>query len=328
MRKRRLGNSDMELTALGFGAWAIGGGGWAFAWGSQDDTRSIEALQRALDSGINWIDTAAVYGLGHSEEVVARALRGRDKRPYVFTKCGMVWDEQGKVRRVLKADSVRRECEASLKRLNVEAIDLYQVHWPVQSASELEEGWTELAKLQEEGKVRWLGVSNFNVSQLQQAQRIAKVTSLQPKYSLIHRDIEDELLPYCQREGIGVIAYSPMGSGLLTGAMTRERIQGMPEDDWRRTDADFQEPKLSHHLTLVERMRNVGKRHGRSPAEVAVAWVLREPAVTAAIVGGRSAKQVDGFIHASDFRLTSEEVREVEEVLGSGSAMAPGGIYT
>ncbi|RKG88383.1 aldo/keto reductase [Corallococcus sp. CA049B] len=327
MQKRRLGNSDMELTALGFGAWAIGGGGWAFAWGAQDDAQSIEAIQRALDSGINWIDTAAVYGLGHSEDVVARALKGRDKRPYVFTKCGMVWDDQGKVSRRLSADSVRKECEASLRRLKVDAIDLYQVHWPVEDGAELEEGWTALAELQRQGKVRWLGVSNFNVSQLEQVRRIAPVTSLQPPYSLIHRDIEDDLLPYCQTQGIGVIVYSPMASGLLTGAMTRERILAMPDDDWRRGSEDFQEPKLSHHLSLVERMREVGARHGRSPAEVALAWTLRGPAVTAAIVGARSAKQVEGFIQAGDFRLTSEEVREVEEVLGSGSAMAPGGIY-
>ncbi|NOJ94531.1 aldo/keto reductase [Corallococcus coralloides] len=327
MQKRRLGNSDMELTALGFGAWAIGGGGWAFAWGAQDDAQSIEAIQRALDSGINWIDTAAVYGLGHSEDVVARALKGRDKRPYVFTKCGMVWDDQGKVSRRLSADSVRKECEASLRRLKVDAIDLYQVHWPVEDGAELDEGWTALAELQRQGKVRWLGVSNFNVSQLEQVRRIAPVTSLQPPYSLIHRDIEDDLLPYCQTQGIGVIVYSPMASGLLTGAMTRERILAMPDDDWRRGSEDFQEPKLSHHLSLVERMREVGARHGRSPAEVALAWTLRGPAVTAAIVGARSAKQVEGFIQAGDFRLTSEEVREVEEVLGSGSAMAPGGIY-
>ncbi|NBD12824.1 MULTISPECIES: aldo/keto reductase [Corallococcus] len=327
MQKRRLGNSDMDLTPLGFGAWAIGGGGWAFAWGSQDDARSIEAIQRALDSGINWIDTAAVYGLGHSEEVVAKALQGRDRRPYVFTKCAMVWNDQGDVSRAFNAESVRKECEASLRRLKVDAIDLYQVHWPVDSTAELEEGWTALAELQRQGKVRWLGVSNFNVSQLQQVQKIAKVTSLQPPYSLIHRDIEDDLLPYCQQQGIGVIVYSPMASGLLTGAMTRGRIQQMPDDDWRRRSPDFQEPKLSHHLALVERMREVGARHGRSPAEVAIAWVLRDPAVTAAIVGARSAKQVDGFIHAADLRLTSEEVREVEEALGSGSAMAPGGIY-
>jgi aryl-alcohol dehydrogenase-like predicted oxidoreductase len=327
MQKRRLGNSDMELTALGFGAWAIGGGGWAFAWGAQDDAQSIEAIQRALDSGINWIDTAAVYGLGHSEEIVAKALKGRDTRPYVFTKCGMVWDDGGKVSRRLKADSVRRECEASLRRLKVDAIDLYQVHWPVEAGAELEEGWTALAELQRQGKVRWLGVSNFNVSQLERVRRIAPVTSLQPPYSLIHRDIEDELLPYCQTQGMGVIVYSPMASGLLTGAMTRERILAMPDDDWRRDSADFQEPKLSHHLSLVERMREVGARHGRSPAEVALAWTLRDPDVTAAIVGARSGTQVDGFIHAGDFRLSSEEVREVEEVLGSGSAMAPGGIY-
>ncbi|RYZ40993.1 MAG: aldo/keto reductase [Myxococcaceae bacterium] len=319
MQKRRLGNSDMDLTALGFGAWAIGGGGWAFAWGAQDDAQSIQAIQRALDSGINWIDTAAVYGLGHSEEIVAKALKGRDKRPYVFTKCSMVWDDRGNVSRVLKADSVRRECEASLRRLNVDAIDLYQVHWPVGSAAEIEEGWTALAELQRQGKVRWLGVSNFNVSQLERVQRIAPVTSLQPPYSLIHRDVEKDLLPFCEKNGIGVIVYSPMASGLLTGAMTRERIQGMPDDDWRRRSPDFQEPRLSRHLALVERMREVGARHGRSPAEVALAWVLRHPAVTAAIVGARSGKQVDGFIQAGDFRLTSKEVRELEDALGAAS---------
>jgi aryl-alcohol dehydrogenase-like predicted oxidoreductase len=329
MRKRRLGNSDMDLTALGFGAWAIGGGGWAFAWGAQDDSRSIEAIQRALDSGINWIDTAAVYGLGHSEEVVARALKGRDRRPYVFTKCAMVWDDQGKVSKAMRAESLRRECEASLRRLDVDAIDLYQVHWPVASNEELEEGWAELAKLRQEGKVRWLGVSNFSVEQVRRVQRIAPVTSVQPPYSLIRRGIEHDLLPFCEERDIGVLVYSPMASGLLTGAMTRERIQAMPDDDWRRRDADFQEPKLTHHLMLVERLREVGARHGRSPAEVALAWVLRHPAVTAAIVGARSGKQVDGFIHAGDFRLTSEEVREVEEALAAGSAMsAQGGVYT
>ncbi|RKH46449.1 aldo/keto reductase [Corallococcus llansteffanensis] len=319
MQKRRLGNSDLDVTVLGFGAGAIGGAGGAFAWGAQDDAQSIEAIQRALDSGINWIDTAAVYGLGHSEEVVAEALKGRSPRPYVFTQCGMTWDGRGNVRRVLKADSVRRECEASLRRLKVDAIDLYQVHWPVESTAELEEGWTALAELQRQGKVRWLGASNFNVSQLERVRRIAPVTSLQPPYSLIRRDIEQDVLPYCQQQGMGVIVYSPMASGLLTGAMTRERIQAMPDDDWRRRSPDFQEPKLSHHLALVERMRGLGERHGCSVAEVAIAWVLRHPAVTAAIVGARNGKQVDGFIQARHFRLSSEEVRELEDALHGGA---------
>ena len=319
MQQRRLGHSDLDLTVLGFGAWAMGGGGQAFAWGAQDDAQSIEALQRALDSGINWIDTAAVYGLGHLEAVVAKALKGRTRRPYVFTKCGMVWNDRGDVHRVLKASSVRRECEASLRRLKVDAIDLYQVHWPVDSTAELEEGWTALAELRRQGKVRWLGVCNFNVSQLKQVQRIAPVTSLQPPYSLIHRDIEQDLLPYCQQQGIGVIVYSPMASGLLTGAMTRKRILEMPDEDWRRRSPDFQEPKLSQHLALVERMRGVGVRHGRSPAEVAIAWVLRHPAVTAAIVGARNGRQVDDFIQAGDFQLTRNELRELEDALHGGA---------
>ncbi|WP_426734420.1 aldo/keto reductase [Myxococcus faecalis] len=313
MRTRKLGSSDLDITPLGFGAWAIGGGGWQFGWGSQDDAKSIEAIRRALDSGINWIDTAAVYGLGHSEEVVARALEGRGQRPYVFTKCGMVWDAQGRISKVLKADSVRRECEASLRRLKVDAIDLYQFHWPVESLEEIEEGWKAMEALKREGKIRWAGVSNFDAKQLERIRGLAPPTSLQPPYSLIHRDIEKDTLPFCEQHGIGVIAYSPMASGLLTGAMTRERVAGFPQDDWRRKSSDFQEPKLTRNLELVELLRKVGQRHGRSPAEVAIAWTLRTPVVTGAIVGARSAEQVDGFIQAGDFRLTTDEVREIED---------------
>ncbi|MCK8499798.1 aldo/keto reductase [Myxococcus fulvus] len=313
MRTRKLGSSDLDITPLGFGAWAIGGGGWQFGWGSQDDAKSIEAIRRALDSGINWIDTAAVYGLGHSEEVVARALEGRSQRPYVFTKCGMVWDAQGRISKVLKADSVRRECEASLRRLKVDAIDLYQFHWPVESLEEIEEGWKAMEALKREGKIRWAGVSNFDAKQLERIRGIAPPTSLQPPYSLIHRDIEKDTLPFCEQHGIGVIAYSPMASGLLTGAMTRERVAAFPQDDWRRKSSDFQEPKLTRNLELVELLRKVGQRHGRSPAEVAIAWTLRDPVVTGAIVGARSAEQVDGFIQAGDFRLTADEVREIED---------------
>ncbi|RKH11810.1 aldo/keto reductase [Corallococcus sp. CA053C] len=319
MQQRRLGNSDLDVTVLGFGAWALGGGGRAFAWGAQDDAQSIEAIQRALDSGINWIDTAAVYGLGHLEAVVAKALKGRTQRPYVFTKCGMVWDDRGDVHRVLKANSVRRECEASLRRLKVDAIDLYRLHWPVDSTAEMEEGWTALAELQRQGKVRWLGVSHFNVSQLRQVQRIAPVTSLQSPYSLIQRDIEQDVLPFCQQNNIGVIVSSSLASGLLTGAMAREHIRGLPDDDWRRYSPGFQEPRLSHHLALVERMRGLGERHGCSTAEVAIAWVLRHPAVTAAIVDARNGKQVDGLIHAGDFRLTPKELRELEDALHGGA---------
>jgi aryl-alcohol dehydrogenase-like predicted oxidoreductase len=314
METRTLGNSDLHITRVGYGAWAIGGSGWQFAWGSQDDNQSIAAIHRALELGVNWIDTAAVYGLGHSEEVVGRALKEwRGPRPYIFTKCGLREDTNGEVRKVLTSDSVRGEVEGSLRRLSVDVIDLYQIHWPPDPDSpQLEEGWSTLADLKREGKVRWIGVSNFNVGQLQRAQAIAPVTSLQPRYSLVHRDIENEILPYCLREGIGVIVYSPMASGLLTGAMTRERAASLPEDDWRRGHPDFTEPNLSHHLALVERMREVARRHNRSVGEVAIAWTLRHPAVTGAIVGARNARQAEGVMRAGDLRLTEEEVNEIE----------------
>ncbi len=244
MQTRKLGNSDLHITPVGYGAWAIGGSGWQFAWGSQDDNESIAAIHRALELGVNWIDTAAVYGLGHSEEVVARALKSwSGPRPYVFTKCALRWNESGQVRKVLSAGSIRREVEESLRRLALDVIDLYQIHWPPDpDSSELEEGWTTMADLKREGKVRWIGVSNFNVAQLRRASAIAPVTSLQPPYSLVHREVESEILPYCEREGIGVIVYSPMASGLLTGAMTRERIAKLPTDDWRKGHTDFREP--------------------------------------------------------------------------------------
>lgn len=317
MEMRRLGNSDLDITRVGFGAWAIGGSGWEYAWGAQDDAASIEAIHRALELGVNWIDTAAAYGLGHSEEVVAEALAGwSGRRPYVFTKCGLRWDGAGRVSRVLTAASVREECEASLRRLKVESIDLYQIHWPTDRIEDIDEGWGEMAHLQQEGKVRWIGVSNFDVEQLRRAQAIAPVTSLQPPYSLIRREIEPEILPYCREQGIGVIVYSPMASGLLTGAMTRERAASLPDDDWRKRDADFQEPALSRHLALVERLRVVGARQGRSPGEVAIAWTLQNPAVTAAIVGARSAGQVEGVMGAAGLALRPEEVREIEGTAG------------
>jgi len=314
MEMRKLGNSNLHITRVGYGAWAIGGSGWQFAWGSQDDNESIAAIHRALELGVNWIDTAAVYGLGHSEEVVGRALKEwRGSRPYVFTKCGLRGNATGEVQKVLSNDSIRVEVEDSLRRLSVDAIDLYQIHWPPDpDSAELEEGWSTLADLKREGKVRWIGVSNFNVRQLQRAQAIAPVTSLQPRYSLMHREIENEILPYCLSEGIGVIVYSPMASGLLTGRMTRERAARLPKDDWRRGHPDFTEPNLSHNLALVERTREIAKGRNRSVGEVAIAWTLSHSAVTGAIVGARSARQAEGVMCAAELRLTEDEVIEIE----------------
>jgi aryl-alcohol dehydrogenase-like predicted oxidoreductase len=321
MQTRKLGNSDLNITRIGFGAWAIGGGGWEFGWGNQEDNDSIAAIKRALELGVNWIDTAAVYGTGHSEEVVAKALaEWKGARPYVFTKCSMVWDEQRKVRTEYGADSIRRECEASLRRLRISEIDLYQMHWPpADNGAGLEEAWQTMATLRKEGKVRWIGVSNFNVEQLKRAEKIAPVTSLQPPYSLIRRQIEAEILPYCEKRGIGVISYSPMASGLLTGAMTRERAAALPENDFRSRSAEFNEPRLSKNIELVERLRQVGQRLGRSPGEVAIAWVLRHPAITGVIVGARNAKQVEGVMRAADLKLTEQDIAEIE-----GAAVAAG----
>ncbi len=311
MQKKRLGNSDLELTPIGVGAWAMGGGGWAFAWGPQDDNESIEAIHTALDGGVNWIDTAAVYGLGHSEEVVARALDGRSNRPYVFTKCERTWNENREIKPSLKADSIRKECEASLRRLKVDTIDLYQIHWP-QPEEDIEEGWGALAKLKEEGKVRWIGVSNFDARQMERIAKIAPITSLQPPYSAVSPEIEAETLPYCRQHNIGVIVYSPMKSGLLTGKMTRERVNAFPADDFRRKALAFQEPNLTRNLALQDLMQRIGAGHGRSAGEVAIAWVLRNPAVTAAIVGMRSAAQAHGVLGALEFRLSESEIAEID----------------
>lgn len=306
---KRLGNSDMNLTAVGFGAWAIGGGNWQYAWGAQDDNDSIEAILRALDAGVNWIDTAAVYGLGHSEEVVGRALKRTTTKPYIFTKCAMIWDKDNKITRSLK--HIPEECEGSLKRLGVNTIDLYQIHWPLPD-EELEEGWSAMADLQREGKVRWIGVSNFSVPQMERANRIAPVTSLQPPYSMINRSSGSEILPWCAQHGIGVINYSPMMSGLLTGAMTKERVAAMPDDDFRKRTKNFQEPNLSRNLELAELLKEIGSRHNVSAGVVAIAWTLHNPAITAAIVGGRSARQVDDVLPAATFRLSEEEFSEIE----------------
>ncbi len=316
MQKVRFGKTELEITPVGFGAWAIGGGGWAAAWGPQDDDEAVGAIRRAVELGINWVDTAAVYGLGHSEELVARALKNVPEadRPYVFTKCSLVWDEDGDISNVLKKGSVKRECEKSLGRLQVDVIDLYQIHWP-RPDEEIEEGWEALAELKDEGKVRHIGVSNFDEGQMGRADAIAPVETLQPPYNMLRRDVEDEILPYARENDIGVIVYSPMASGLLTGKMTRERVENMPSDDWRRNNEQFNDPKLSKNLELVERLREIGQRHDKSPAEVAIAWTLRHPAVSAAIVGGRRPDQVDGIVGAADFRLSEDEIGEIEAAL-------------
>ena len=311
MQTRQLGKTDLYITPVGFGTWAVGGGQWAGGWGPQDDQQSIAAINRALDLGMNWIDTAPAYGLGRAEQVVARALKGRSERPYIFTKCAIRWHPDRSLYNSLTARSVREEVENSLRRLETDVIDLYQIHWP-DPEPEIEEGWATLAELKQEGKVRFIGVSNFNVEQMRRVAAIAPIDTLQPPYSLIKRDIEQEILPFAERQRIGVIVYSPMMSGLLTGKMTRERVANFPEDDWRRNDPEFQEPRLSQNLELVERLRAIGERHGRSPGEVAIAWALRHPAVTGAIVGGRRPEQVDGIIGAAEFRLSEAEVAEIE----------------
>ena len=312
LETKRLGDSDLDLTKIGFGAWAIGGGDWQFAWGPQDDNDSVEAIHRAVDLGINWIDTAAVYGLGHSEEIVGKALKGASAKPYVFTKCAMVWDETREIKRSMK--EIRREVEESLKRLQVEAIDLYQIHWPVPN-EEIEEGWATMAELKREGKVRWIGVSNFSVAQMERAMKIAPITSLQPPYSMINRSIEAEILPFCEKNGIGVINYAPMHSGLLTGAMTRERVAAFPANDFRKNAKNYQEPQLTRNLEIASFLAEIGARHDVSAGVVAIAWTLAKPGITAAIVGGRSAKQVDGVIAAAAFRLTASEVTEINSYL-------------
>ena len=314
MQTRQFGNSDMQITRLGLGTWAIGGGGWAFGWGPQDDEASIATIHRAIDLGINWIDTAAVYGLGHSEEIVAKALKGRSDRPYVFTKGSRVWNDQGEITSSLKEQSLRREVENSLHRLEVDTIDLYQLHWP-NPDPDIEEGWSTLAKLKSEGKLRYIGVSNFSVEQMERARKIAPITSLQAPYSLIKRDIEHDILPYCQEHNIGVIVYSPMMSGLLSGKMTRERIDNFPEDDWRKRNEEFQEPRLTRNFKLASLLQDIGYPYNRTTAEVAIAWTLRHPAVTGAIVGGRRPEQVEEIIGAAEFRLSESELEQIEKFL-------------
>lgn len=323
----KLGNSDLEVSSVGLGTWAIGGDG-VFGWGPQDDADSIAAIRRAVDSGINWLDTAAIYGMGHSEKVVANALEeiGNAQRPLVFTKCSLLWDEDKNITHSLKADAIRKEIEDSLRRLRVDVIDLYQIHWPVFPPGapdpDLEEGWTALAELKEEGKVRAIGVSNFDVSQMERVRPIAPISSLQPPYSMLMREIEDEILPYCEEHNIGAIVYSPMHNGMLSGTMTRERVKALPDSDWRtQVSLAFREPHLTRSLELAELLKDIGSRHGRSAGEVAIAWTLRQPAVSGAIVGARSAEQVDGFIGALEFRLSDEEISEIDANLPESIAM-------
>ena len=310
MQTKKLGNSDLAITPIGFGAWAIGGGDWQFSWGPQEDSESVAAIERAVELGVNWIDTAAIYGLGHSEEVVGRALKSVSVKPYVFTKCGMVWDGARDISKSLK--QIKRECEGSLKRLGAETIDLYQIHWPPENDdSEIDEGWAAMADLQREGKVRWIGVSNFNVEQMKRAMKIAPITSLQPPYSMINSAVDKEVLPFCKEHGIGVINYSPMVSGLLTGKMTKERVANLPADDFRRRAKQFQEPLLSRNLDLAQLLSEIGERHDVSAGVVAIAWTLHNDAITAAIVGGRSPKQVEGVLPAATFRLSEAEFAEI-----------------
>ncbi|HKN21580.1 MAG TPA: aldo/keto reductase [Terracidiphilus sp.] len=316
---RTLGNSDLHITPIGFGAWAIGGGDWQYGWGPQDDNDSIAAIHRALDLGINWIDTAAVYGLGHSEEVVGRAVKSSTHKPYIFTKCSMRWHADRSIYNSLKAASLAEEVEASLRRLQVEAVDLYQIHWP-NPDGEIEEGWEALNRMREQGKLRWIGVSNFNVDQMKRAQKIAPITSLQPPYSMLRRAIEAEVLPFAQASGIGVINYSPMLSGLLSGKMTAERIAALPLDDWRRKNVEFSEPRLSRNLRLVELLRTIGNEHGVTPGVVAVAWTLHNPAITGAIVGGRGPRQVEETAAALSFRLTDDEYESINSFLKENPA--------
>ena len=316
MRTRKLGYTDLRLTTMGLGTWAIGGGGWQWGWGPQDDAESIAALQRGLDLGINWIDTAAAYGLGRAEEVVGRAIAGRRGEVIVATKCGLVWDEGStEVYGRLTAESVRAECEASLRRLNVDVIDLYQIHWPIDE-EHLEEAWSTIADLIQEGKVRYAGVSNFSVAQLKRIQPIHPLASLQPPYSMLERGIEEELLPYCAANDIGLVIYSPMQTGLLTGKYTKERIASLPNEDWRKDrNPHFQEPALNANLALVEKLRPIAERNGRTLAQLAIAWVLRRPEVTAAIVGSRRPSQIEGTAPAGDWTLSAEDIAEIDALL-------------
>ena len=331
--RRFLGKSGIEITTVGFGSWAVGGGGWSFGWGPQDDEASIAAIRHAVSLGVNWIDTAAIYGLGHSEEVVGRAIGGipAGSRPFIFTKCGLIADRAKPYeapQRNLRPESIRRECEDSLRRLGVERIDLYQFHWPDDIGTPVEDSWGEMSKLAQEGKIRAAGVSNFNVALLERCERIRHVDSLQPPFSLIRRDAGAELIPWCAAHGTGVIVYSPMQSGLLTDGFEAGRMAKMAGDDWRRKVAEFQEPNLSRNLALRDALRPIAKRHGASVAATAVSWTLHWPGVTAAIVGARSAEQVEGWIGAGAISLSQQDLAEIAQAverLGAGTGPSRAG---
>ena len=314
MKTKKLGNTDFEITKIGLGAWAIGGAGWEFGWGKQDDENSIKAIHKAIDSGINWIDTAAVYGLGHSEEIVAKALKGMQKKPYVFTKCELRWDEKGKIYNSIKKDSVKYECEMSLKRLKVDVIDLYQIHWP-NPDSEIEEGWEAMQELKAEGKIKYAGVSNFSVEQMERIMKIAQISSLQPPYSLSHPVTEKEIIPYCEKNNIGVIVYSPMASGLLSGKMTRERIEALPDDDWRKNSPQFKEPHLTKNMQIVEKLKEIGKKYNVEAGAAAIAWTLRLNGVTAAIAGARNPEQIDLLVSAGNLILDEDDIKLLNEMI-------------
>ncbi len=313
MRTKKLGNTDLELTTVGLGTWAIGGP-WQFGWGPQDDDEAVAGILKALELGINWIDTAAIYGCGHSEELVGKALKQTSEKPIIATKCSLLWNEKREKVSCLKPESIRNECHDSLKRLGVEVIDLYQMHWP-EPEDEIEQGWQAMASLQKQGKVRYIGVSNYNVPQLKRISKVAPVASLQPPYSMIRRDVEEELLGYCAKEKIGVIAYSPMQRGILTGKFSRERVAALPADDHRKRSVEYQEPQFSINLELVEKLKPIAERNGRTLAQLAIAWVLRREEVTAAIVGARRPSQIVETAAAGDWILSQEDIDEIEKLL-------------
>ncbi|HEX8362559.1 MAG TPA: aldo/keto reductase [Longimicrobium sp.] len=329
LASRRLGRDGPEITRVGFGAWAVGGGGWSFGWGPQDDEDSLRAMRHAVERGVNWIDTAAVYGLGHSEEVVGRLLRdyGADDRPLVFTKCGLVWDENDPMKppqRNLQPASVRRECEASLRRLGVERIDLYQFHWPDETGTPVEDSWGEMQRLVEEGKVRWAGVSNFSRELLERCEPLRHVDSLQPPFSLIRRESAGAEIPWAAEHETGVIVYSPMQSGLLTDRWSMERVSTLAKDDWRRGSSEFQPPNVERNLALRDALRPIAERHDTSVASVAVAWTLAWPGVTGAIVGARTPEQVDGWVVAAAVELTRDDLDEIAGAINrTGAGTGP-----
>ena len=314
MQTRKLGYSDLNITNIGLGTWAIGGGGWKFAWGPQDDKESIAAIHKAIDIGINWIDTAALYGLGHSEIVVGKAIKDMKEKPIIATKCCRCWDEKRKIFNSLKKESIRSEVEASLKRLRVDVIDLYQIHWPIPD-EDIEEGWETIANLIKEGKIRYGGVSNFSVEQLKRIQPIHPIASLQPPYSMLDRGVEEGLLDYCKKNNIGVICYSPMHRGLLTGKFSKERVANLPNDDHRRKNIQFQEPQLSVNLQLVEALRPIAEKNNITLAQLALAWVLRKKEVTAAIVGARSQSQIQETAASGNVKLAEDDIKTIEKLL-------------